>query len=191
MGLPALRHETPLRATGPKLALVAEQRATRGRARPSSHPKVCHSARCQDAFKTFVAVALLFSCLGIARVALASRAAAVSIESGKMRAKVKEARFEGDSLKIKISQLATPSRIRAIAGKKMKMAPAAGVWYLTIDGSAKQNSAGPAPDPPGRGRPLAENKRKAGASILTSIMHTAAGEAQVLLLGDVGLSSSR
>ncbi len=138
-----------------------------------------------------MAITILFSCLGIARVALSSRAAAVSIESGRMRAKVKEARFVGDSLQIKISQLATPARIRAIAGKKMKMAPAAGIWYLTIEGSEKEKPAAKGSTGASAGKNVAKTGKKAGDTLLSAILHTAAGEAQVLLLGDVGLSSSR
>ncbi len=191
MGLPALRHEAP-RGASPRLVPAGQASPTRARGRAAPRPKVCHSLHCREAFRTFVAISVLFAGLGIVRVALASRAASVSIEAGRMRAQVREARFEGDSLEIKISQLATPSRIRAIASKKMKMAPAAGIWYMTIDGAAEQRPAAPEG---AAGGPADDNtsraSEKAGGSLLASVMHTAAGEAQVLLLGDVGLSSSR
>ncbi len=189
MGLPAVRHDTPSRVRHPRLALVdAPGRASRP-SRAGGHPRVCQSARCHATFRTFVAVAVLFCGLGLARVALSSRAAAVSIESGRLREKVKESRFVGDSLEIKISQLATPSRIRTIAGKKMKMAQPAGISYMTIDGVRNK---GPAAPPRKAARsPQSKANDKTGESLLSSIMNTAAGEAQVLLLGDVGLASSR
>lgn len=190
MGLPAVRHDMPSRSPRPRLALVEVERSGKRRSEPVARSRVCHSVHCRNTFKTFLAVAILFAGLGVARVGLASRAAAVSIESGRMRQKIKEARFVGDSLEIKISQLATPSRIRAIAGKKMKMAPAAGIWYMTIDGS-KQPKPPTAKKSVLRAREVPVVRPKAGESLLSSIMHTAAGEAQVLLLGDVGLASTR
>jgi hypothetical protein len=196
MGLPALRHEAPRRTPRPSLALVEESRAGTVRfrtgARTASRTQACHSARCRDTFRTFVVIAVLFSGLGVARVALASRAAALSIESGRVSAKIKEVRFEGHSLEIKISQLATPSRIRVAAGTKMKMAPATGIWYMTIPGSGGRRPVGHKPAATGSAdKNVSSARAKTSGSLLSSIMHTAAGEAQVLLLGDVGLSSSR
>lgn len=192
MGLPALKYQSTARPVRPRLALVDQAPSARTHGRSSAASHMCHSARCRETFRMFVAITLLFSALGIARVALSSRAAAVSIESGRMSTKVKAARFEGDSLEIKISQLATPSRIRAIAGKKMKMAPAARISYMTIDGSAKPPATRAQPNAPVAAQDRAPSAgKKAGETLLTSILHTAAGEAQVLLLGDVGLSSSR
>ena len=192
MGLPAVRTDVAHRVR-PRLALVPKTRSKTRRG--GGVPKACHSARCRESFTVFVVVAVLFSGLGVARVALASRAAAISIESGMMRARVKEARFQGDMLEIKLSQLSTPSRIRGIAGKKMRMAPAGLIWYMTIDG-AKQGAGkaqGKAQNKTGKTDFVATQKStgRAGGNLLSSIMHTAAGEAQVLLLGDVGLASSR
>lgn len=191
MGLPALRHDTPRRER-PRLTLV-DGRPAGGRGRSAS-PKAAsqsHSARWCGAFRTFLAVSVLFSGLGIARVALASRAAAVSIESGMLREELKQARFVGDSLEIKVSQLATPSRIRSVATSKMKMTPAAGVSYVTIDGAAKHDA--PAKPEPAKPRAATSSTARgaAGESFLSSVMYAAAGEAQILLLGDVGLASSR
>ena len=188
MGLPAVRTDVAHRVR-PRLALVPKTRSKTRRG--GGVPKACHSARCRESFTVFVVVAVLFAGLGVARVALASRAAAISIESGKMRARVEEARFQGDMLEIKLSQLSTPSRIRGIAGKKMRMAPAGLIWYMTIDG-AKQG-AGKAQSKTGKTDFVDTQKStgRAGGNLLSSIMHTAAGEAQVLLLGDVGLASSR
>jgi cell division protein FtsL len=188
MGLPALRHEMP-RLARPKLELVRPRPVeTRGRSHSPGRRRA--ASRPHQTFRVFVLVAVVFSALGMGRVALASRAAAVSIESGRLAAKLKEARFEGDSLEIKISQLATPQRIRSVAGSKMKMAPATGISYVTIEGAAETQAPVQPPE-----NPAADNTSSAretpGRSLLASVMRAAAGEAQILLLGDVGLSSAR
>jgi len=191
MGLPAVRRELPSLHVRPHLALADGARVRRMGPERRATSATCRSAKCRDAFNMFLVLAILFSALGVARVALASRAAAVSIESGRMRTRIKEARFRGDMLEIKLSQLATPSRIRVIADKKMQMAPAAGISYLTIDGAPPTASRSASARAPSRDGASSSTRGKAGVGLLSSIMHTAAGEAQVLLLGDVGLSSSR
>jgi cell division protein FtsL len=191
MGLPALRHEVA-RAERPKLELVQGRRpANRDRRKGVRHGGAATAARSRETFRTFVAVAIVFSALGIGRVALASRAAAVSIESGRLAARLKEARFEGDSLEIRISQLATPERIRSVAGSKMKMAPATGISYVTIDGAGTdRGQVSPATKATDE-RATSSARETTGIGLLSSVMHAAAGEAQILLLGDVGLSSAR
>jgi cell division protein FtsL len=193
MGLPALQHTPAARPSPHRLAVVSTQR------RPARSPRAsaasgAREARCRDTFVTFLVVAVAFSALGVARVALSARAAAVSIESGGLRKEIKSARFVGDMLEIQLSALATPARIQAIAGTTMHMAKASKVSYIAIDGSRKR---GPATAPGGGS--TATKAATATPSVpahpqrglMASIMHTAAGEAQALLLGDVGLSSSR
>jgi cell division protein FtsL len=193
MGLPALQHVPVARPRRPRLAAV---RAERRPARAPGSSAACRAreARCRDTFTAFLVLAVAFSALGVSRVALSARAAAVSIESGGLRKEIRSARFDGDMLEIQRSALATPARIQAIAGTTMQMAKAGTICYIAIDGSKKcvpattqggnstttdvAVSAQTVPVRPPRG-------------LMASIMHTAAGEAQALLLGDVGLASSR
>ena len=108
-----------------------------------------------------------------------------------MRERIKQARFEGDSLEIRVSQLATPSRIRSAANSRMKMAPPGGISYVTIDSAAKEHA--PAKPSTAATEPVktSDARVRTGSTLLSSVMYAAAGEAQILLLGDVGLASAR
>lgn len=196
MGQPARRHATEAPARRPHLAVVTGDRSAPTTRRS---PAACraHEARCRETFTAFVVLAVLFAGLGVARVALAARAAAVSIESGKLRKEIKDARFEGDSLEIQVSALAAPSRIQAIAGSTMHMSKAGEVCYIAIDGTRKCSPA-PAAVMRSTARSSEESvssdaraARSVPGGLVASIMQTAAGEAQALLIGDVGLASSR
>jgi len=122
--------------------------------------------------------------LGFGRVWLSVQAAQASIDSGKLRRDIKIEQYQGDMLEVQQSALATPSRIQAIAGGTMGMAPAASVSYLDLRGDSAPNpsatlaSAKPVPS-------------DGLSGTLAKAMDVAAGEARVLLVGDVGLSSSR
>ena len=193
MGLPARRYEQGTRPSRPRLRVVPASHRP-ARAVQSSAARRARDARCREAFTAFLVFAVAFSTVGVARVALAARAAAVSIESGNLRKEIKSARFEGDMLEIQLSALATPSRIQAIAGTTMKMSKAPNVCYIAIDGSTKCSPA-PTKDvdvaeqvPAPRPRTAATHSSR---GLVASIMQTAAGEAQALLIGDVGLASSR
>jgi len=194
MGLPAVRQEPPARAPRPELTLVKRSgtQSSRRANRPASSA-ACHSARCREAFTTFVLVLALFAALGVARVAVASQAAASSIESGELRKQIKRARFEGDMLEIKQSALANPSRVRWYVQKNMRMAEARKYTYLTIEGAKKKSASSIATvaSVPAKVSAGSREGSPSVSGLLASIMHTAAGEAQVLLLGDVGLSASR
>ncbi len=87
-------------------------------------------------------------------------------------------------LEVQQSALATPSRIQAIAGGTMGMAPAASVSYLDLRGDSAPDSVGT----------LASAKAVPSSGLsgaLAQAMEVAASEARVLLVGDVGLASSR
>jgi cell division protein FtsL len=120
--------------------------------------------------------------LGVGRVWLSVKAAQASIESGKLQTAIKAARYEGDMLEIQESALATPSRIQAVAVGTMGMAPATSISYLRLpDAKAAQMPAAYSSDP----------TVSQGPTVLEKVMQVAAGEAQMLLVGDVGLASSK
>jgi cell division protein FtsL len=174
MGLPALRHESHTATTRPHLRLVRPK----AKASTSKRRRVSHAAAYQ-AFVFFAVAVAAVALLGVGRVWLSVQATQASIDSSKLRQEIKSERYRGDLLEVQQSALATPSRILAIATGNLGMAPASSVTYLRLNSEAPVVS------------PAADGSGKRGESIVERAMHAAAGEAQVLLVGDVGLTSSR
>jgi cell division protein FtsL len=176
MGLPALRHDSQTASARPHLRLV------RPKSRSSSAKRrgVSHAAAYQ-AFVFFAVAVAVIALLGVGRVWLSVQATQASIDSTKLRQEIKNERYKGDLLEVQQSALATPSRILAIATGTLGMAPATSVTYLRLADTATAKAA-----PAASG---ATSNRRVG--LVERAMDIAAGEAQVLLVGDVGLSSSR
>ena len=130
----------------------------------------------------FFAVAIgVIATLGVGRVWLSVQATQASIDSTKLRQEIKNERYRGDLLEVQQSALATPSRILTIASGTLGMAPAPPAIYLRLTAEQTAQAA-----------PLAGGSTaKRGVGIVERAMDIAAGEAQVLLVGDVGLASSR
>lgn len=181
MGLPAKRIEPRAgRASRPRLRLVAPPTGRPARGRCSAQQS---AAAARQVLLMFTVVVASVAILGMGRVWLSARAAEASIEAGRLRAAIKEARYAGDMLEVRQSALGSPSRIRAIAGEAFGMAPAAKVTYLDL--RTKKGAPGPvAVRPPARPDSGLD-------SFIASALDLAAGEAQVLLVGDVGLASAR
>lgn len=181
MGLPALKHEPPARARRPHLRVVREQKRS---VRPRQSTQTNASAF--QAYVFFAVIVSLVCVLGLGRVWLSVQAAQASIDSSRLRRDIKLEQYQGDMLEVQQSALATPSRIQAIAGGTMGMAPAASVSYLDV----RQRPTGSAGSGGGvAGRPVASASGFSAA--LEKVMEVAASEARVLLVGDVGLASSR
>lgn len=182
MGLPALK-DRPRQADRRPHLRVVRQPSKSAKKKPSSGPQrrmAAHRAAHQ-AFVFFAAVVMVAAVFGVGRVWLSVQAAEASIDSGKLRSAIKDARYEGDMLEIQKSALATPSRIQGIAIGQLKMAPATSVSYLQIDSSKSSVVAEVA-------QPVTE---AAEPAILDTLIGIAAAQARMLLVGDVGLSSSR
>lgn len=183
MGLPALRHEPVRQARKPHLRLVKSGKARTG---GSCHPRrrsVSNAASFQ--LYVFVATVIIVVALaGVARVWLTVQAAEASVDAARLRKEIKVARYQGDMLEIRQSALAAPSRIQAIAGSAMGMEPVDGISYLDLTAEAKPSSGG---------RTVDSRRADAGGMkrVLASAMNLAAGEAQVMLVGDVGLASAK
>ena len=182
MGLPALRHDAHVaEPRRPHLRVVKSRSAApSARKRRATHA----NAAVFQVFVFFAVVVVLASALGLGRVWLSVQAAQASIDSSRLRRDIKLEQYQGDMLEVQQSALATPSRIQTIAGGSMGMAPAVSVSYLDLrdDGA---HSPSPA---------LASAKPASSGGLSTTFakaMEVAAGEARVLLVGDVGLSSSR
>lgn len=180
MGSPARRQEPRVALHRPHLRVVhAGATVPRGAARPAARPRA--SASAYQSFVFFAVVLVVLAGLGAGRVWLSVQAAQASIDCGKLQTAIKAARYEGDMLEIQKSALSTPSRVQAIAVRQLGMAPAASMSYLRID-SARS---------PAVARADSAEPRQARSDVLDQLMGIAAAQARMLLVGDVGLSSSR
>jgi cell division protein FtsL len=176
MGLPAVRRESHTATVRPHLRVVTPAKKTSA----SKSRRVSHAAAYQGFVFFAVAVAVI-AILGMGRVWLSVQATQASIDSTNLRQQIKNERYRGDLLEVQQSALATPSRILSIASGSLGMAPATSVTYLRL----KENEVAKAT--PISTIPAASR----GVGILERAMDIAAGEAQVLLVGDVGLASTR
>jgi len=183
MGMPARRIDTQHTARVPRLVVVKTpaRRKAPGRAAQAE-------ASCASAFRAWAFVLVALTVFGVGRVALSAQAAEASLEVGRLRKEIKTERFKGAELEVQQSALMSPSRIQAIAGATMGMATAGQVCYITLDDEAPVAPTGTAvaEAAPSAGR------RADGAlgAALETVMDLAAGEARVLLVGDVGLAST-
>jgi len=134
---------------------------------------------------------------GVGRVALTAAAAQTSLDSAKLRKEIKSARYEGDMLEVQQSALAAPSRVRRLAGDKLSLSEPASVCYLGIEGKtvckpkkvAKKPAAKKAVAP--KAKPAPKPEQSGVSALVSKVMDIAAGEAPVLMVGDVGLASAR
>lgn len=131
-----------------------------------------------------VAVAIL-ALAGVARVTFAAQAAEASIDAWELRAQVKAEKLASRALEADRSALAAPSRIEAVACQTLNMSRPAQVAYLQL--SAGETEPAPADSPTGEPA-VAEDS---GPDLLATLMQLAADEAEVMLVGDVGLGSFR
>jgi hypothetical protein len=123
---------------------------------------------------------VVLACVGMLRVALAVQASEAAIDGVTLRQDIRSEVLAGKSLEADASALKAPSRIEAIAGSALNMTEAQTVQYIELPGEI------PADEP----AVVAADASGAGVGgFLSKVMDFAAGEAQVLLVGDVGLSS--
>lgn len=181
MGLPARKLEERSVTMRPHLRVVKPVTKPSVRAKKSPSARRRSSAAARQAFVFFASVVVVVAVLGAGRIWLSVQAAQASIDCGKLRTAIKVARYQGDSLQIQRSVLASPSRIQSIAQDQLGMAPATTVSYMKITpGVTPQVSLAETPQPVGAHPP-----------VLDSLMGVVAAEARMLLVGDVGLASSR
>jgi cell division protein FtsL len=175
MGLGALRHELRTPTVRPHLRVVHPAHKVSA----SKRRRVSHAAAYQ-AFVFFAVAVAVIATLGVSRVWLSVQATQASIDSTKLRQEIKSERYRGDLLEVQQSALATPSRILSIATGTLGMAPATSVTYFRLMEDEVVQVA-----------PVDSATLAGRTSMWERAMAIAAGEAQVLLVGDVGLASSR
>lgn len=174
MGLPARKIESDApRARAARPVAVANG--------PARKTRPCNgTTAARRTFRRFAFLTVVVCALGLGRVWLSVQAAEASIEAGELRGMIKTERYKGDMLEVQQSALSSPSRIRAIAGATMDMASGADVTYLDLAPATQDVAAG--------GRTDRVSKLE---SAMSDVLSLAAGEAHVLLVGDVGLASAR
>lgn len=161
------RTATPAR---PALRVV---RGGRSRARARADARAAHL------FRALVVFLVVLASAGVLRVTLAAHAAEATIDAWELRKEVKTERLVARTLEADRSALASPSRIEAVACQTLNMQRPKQVSYLQLPSAAGFDvvqGATPPADSPG---------------VLVTLMDLAAGEAQVMLVGDVGLGSLR
>jgi cell division protein FtsL len=126
--------------------------------------------------------------LGGARVTLIARAAEATITESRVQAAIKTQLAQADQLEADKSALSTPARIASIASTTMGMGEPKSVRYISLPVT-----------PPGPGTPSSsagtavasrQSPPDALGSLFGAVMDLSAGEAQSLLVGDLGLAGS-
>ncbi|MHB1018222.1 MAG: hypothetical protein ACYC2X_10120 [Coriobacteriia bacterium] len=182
MGAAARKIAQPAAPSRPRLRVVRGG-AARTHARST--------AAADGAFRLLAACLVILAFAGVVRVSLAARAAEATIDAWELRAEVKEERQATRTLEADRSALASPSRIEALACETLNMAKPTQVCYLELPGqdiapddatgesASVQVAQAGAPD------------EASGGGVIRTLMDLAASEAQVLLVGDMGLGSMR
>lgn len=183
MARAARRSEAPVARRQPSLRVVKAPRAASGDARARAR---ADETRARAAFGVFLVVLVALAALGSARVALIVHATEMSISETRLQKEIKAQRVEGDELEVDRSALSTPSRIEGIASATMQMGEPASVTYMTLQGG--ESSA----TPEAAAVQEASTGGKSGVgAILGAVLDMSAGEAQSLLVGELGLAGSR
>lgn len=186
MALPAVKRVYGDTGVVPRLHLVPSSAPrTKRQGRASSRSSAAEVARCRHGFRVACVVLALFATAGMLRVELTVRATEASLTASALRADIEIERIRGESLEVRRMALSTPERIDSIAGTSMGMGAAEQVAYIEMPYVAAEDT-GVAMEA-GLGRTRSDRV----AALLGSIMTMTAGEAQVLLVGDAGLASSR
>lgn len=170
MGAAARKIVHTTKPAGPTLRLVHGTRRS---------PRARSSARSNEVFRVAAACLLVLATAGILRVSLAASAAEASIDAWNLKAQVKAERLVSRTLESDRSALAAPSRIEAVASQTLNMAKPTQVSYLQLPTQPVTAEA----TVPGK------DDAPSGGRLLATLVDLAAGEAQVMLVGDVGLGS--
>lgn len=145
-------------------------------------------ARARSVFTVFICVFLCAVVLGGARVTLIARAAEYSLSENTLLAGIKAQRVTVDQLEVDRNALSTPSRIAGIASATMSMREPRSVKYIS-----SSDVAVPGPSAGAANSSAATVSSASGAlqRVVEAVVDLSAGEAQSLLVGDLGLAGSR
>lgn len=193
MAVPALKREARQEA-GPVLRLVRGGRRQRGSGRPRAHRSTAaHVQHHRRIFNSLLVTLLLVMGLAMLRVQVTVSATEAALSANALKSEIESERIRAEMLEADRSALATPSRIESIAQVSMGMDVAEVVSYIEIPSSEPGSAVDVGPQA-SSGVPDESGESSAGerlADLLSDVMQMAAGEAQVLLVGDAGLATAR
>jgi hypothetical protein len=189
MAVPAVKREVRSEhARAPRLRLVRSAHGRKeSRGTTSARGRACEVARCRRGFRVACAALIVLTAVAMLRVEVTVRAAEAALTTNTLRKDIESERIKSESLEARRMALAAPARIESIAGTSMGMGAANGVAYIDMP-SAQTGSGETGIAESGSARATTSGRV---AGLLASIMKMTAGEAQVLLVGDAGLASSR
>lgn len=179
---PAPSRTRPASAKKKVAAPAAAPKSAAASAKARAHGRAAE-ARAKAAFTAFLAVFAFAVVLGGARVTLVVQAAEAAVVESRVAVAIKAQRAEVDQLEVDKSALSTPARIAGIAAASMDMGEPESVRYLSVPDAASQTRAGTGAAAAGSGDVVGQ--------LFGAVMELSAGEAQSLLVGDLGLAGSR
>ncbi|HEY5516843.1 MAG TPA: hypothetical protein VIL15_01105 [Coriobacteriia bacterium] len=188
MGQPARRTQTPQaapRAARLRLVDTPPARAPRPRTDATARTRArAEEARARSLFTGFLVVFLCVIALGGARVTLTSRAAEFAVGESRLAADIRQQRVAVDQLEVDRSALSTPSRIAGIAATSMSMGEPKSIKYISASDVGAADAALTSQAAGAAGSGIFEK-------VVDAVVELSAGEAQSLLVGDLGLAGSR
>jgi cell division protein FtsL len=179
-----IEHDTH-RRRGHVRAVPVNPHAALQPARARTYTRARAAARQRAAFNTCVVCLVALTAVGLVRVAIIARAAEMTMNESTLAKRIKSQRIEADRLEIDASSLATPSRIEEIAGATMRMGRPASVRYISLPETDEAAAQAVAVEPG------AATAASTLGAVIGALADMSAGEAQTLLVGDVGLAGSR
>jgi len=163
----------------PHLRLVANR----------SHPAAkrrTHNSDARGLFRVFCFAMCALALVGALRVTLAVQAQEAAIDANDLKRVIQAEEQMTKVLEADRSALAAPSRIESIANAALNMGQPDQVCYINLPAATE-----PAAD---EAEPV-ETAETGGTSrvaqVISTVMDVAVGEAQVLLVGDVGIASAK
>ena len=193
MGQSARRIEAPqtvVRASRLRLVDTPPARAQRLDGACAHARAQAEEARARSLFSVFAVAFVCVVALGGARLTLTSRAAEYSLSENRLLTEIKQQRVAVDQLEVDRSALSTPSRIAEIASATMSMGEPRSIKSLAASDITVADSAAHSPDG-ARSETVAPAAPGAFQRVVEAVVELSAGEAQSLLVGDLGLAGSR
>jgi len=177
----------------PRLRVISNHKS-----RPAARTRAARSS-VQRALAVAVTVLML---AGGARVTIAAQAAEAGYRAWELKSQVEAESKTARSLAVDVGALSTPSRIEALASETLNMSRPESVSHIALpaggesvaavaavaDTAAQPATAGHPDVTAPSGEPILAS---AGSALVATLLDLAACEAQVLLVGDMGLGAGR
>jgi len=148
--------------------------------------RVKHRSGVMNVFRMCTAFMLLVALCALTRVSVTASIAEATVDAGRLCWDIREEMQLADCLEVKKSVLMSPERLETIASVSMGMDLPDDVAYLSL-AERKQVVSEEQVTP----IQVADVDDAPFGRIIEAVMDMAAGEAQILLVGDVGLATAR